>query len=97
MPIKRFIQKVPVLRYRYILEMWKLAKLQRWAAGIGRMSSLSQTLLKLTAPGVPDIYQGNAICLRLEHEITYSPKNIWSNEITCTSRDVIKEIEFYHS
>jgi UDP-glucose 4-epimerase len=33
MPIKRFIQRDPVLRYRYILEMWKLAKLQRWAAG----------------------------------------------------------------
>jgi UDP-glucose 4-epimerase len=33
MPIKKIIQRNPVLRYRYILEMWKLAKLQRWAAG----------------------------------------------------------------
>jgi (1->4)-alpha-D-glucan 1-alpha-D-glucosylmutase len=28
-------------------------------ARIGALSSLSQTLLKLTAPGVPDVYQGN--------------------------------------
>ena len=32
MPIKNLIEKNPVLRYRYILEMWKLAKVQRWAA-----------------------------------------------------------------
>jgi (1->4)-alpha-D-glucan 1-alpha-D-glucosylmutase len=30
-------------------------------ARAGVMNSLSQTLLKLTAPGVPDIYQGNEI------------------------------------
>ena len=30
-------------------------------AGIGAINSLSQTLLKLTSPGVPDIYQGNEI------------------------------------
>ena len=27
----------------------------------GRMNSLAQTLLKLTAPGVPDIYQGGEL------------------------------------
>ena len=32
MPLKKLIEKRPVLRYRYILEMWKLAKVQRWAA-----------------------------------------------------------------
>jgi UDP-glucose 4-epimerase len=32
MPIKKLIENNPVLRYRYILEMWKLAKLERWAA-----------------------------------------------------------------
>ncbi len=31
------------------------------AARVGAMNSLSQTLLKLTSPGVPDIYQGNEI------------------------------------
>jgi len=30
-------------------------------AWLGAMNSLSQTLLKLTSPGVPDIYQGNEI------------------------------------
>jgi (1->4)-alpha-D-glucan 1-alpha-D-glucosylmutase len=29
--------------------------------GPGRINSLSQVLLKLTAPGVPDIYQGNEL------------------------------------
>jgi (1->4)-alpha-D-glucan 1-alpha-D-glucosylmutase len=32
---------------------------QRLVARIGLWNSLSQTLLKLTTPGVPDIYQGN--------------------------------------
>lgn len=32
MPLKKRIIKHPVQRYRYILEMWKLAKVQRWAA-----------------------------------------------------------------
>jgi (1->4)-alpha-D-glucan 1-alpha-D-glucosylmutase len=32
---------------------------QRLVARIGLWNSLSQTLLKLTSPGVPDIYQGN--------------------------------------
>src|SRR5205823_7145100 len=31
---------------------------QRKVAWFGRLNSLAQTLLKLTAPGVPDIYQG---------------------------------------
>ena len=30
-PIKKLISYDPVLRYRFILETWKLAKLQRWA------------------------------------------------------------------
>jgi len=34
---------------------------QRRVARIGFWNSLSQTLLKLTAPGVPDIYQGNEL------------------------------------
>ena len=32
---------------------------QRRIARLGAINSLSQTLLKLTAPGVPDVYQGN--------------------------------------
>ena len=34
---------------------------QRDVARFGTMNSLSQTLLKLTVPGVPDIYQGNEL------------------------------------
>jgi (1->4)-alpha-D-glucan 1-alpha-D-glucosylmutase len=34
---------------------------QRRVARLGALNSLSQTLLKLTAPGVPDVYQGNEI------------------------------------
>jgi (1->4)-alpha-D-glucan 1-alpha-D-glucosylmutase len=38
-----------------------LATLIERVAPFGAINSLSQTLLKLTAPGVPDIYQGNEI------------------------------------
>jgi len=34
---------------------------QRRVSRFGQFNSLSQTLLKLTAPGVPDIYQGNEL------------------------------------
>lgn len=34
---------------------------QRRIARLGMLNSLSQVLLKLTAPGVPDIYQGNEL------------------------------------
>jgi (1->4)-alpha-D-glucan 1-alpha-D-glucosylmutase len=36
-------------------------KFARPVARFGLLNSLSQTLLKLTAPGVPDIYQGNEL------------------------------------
>jgi (1->4)-alpha-D-glucan 1-alpha-D-glucosylmutase len=39
----------------------EVADLARVMARFGFLNSLSQTLLKLTAPGVPDIYQGNEI------------------------------------
>ncbi len=34
---------------------------QKWVAGYGIFNSLSQTLLKIAAPGVPDIYQGTEL------------------------------------
>ena len=34
---------------------------QRKVTRLGALNSLSQTLLKLTAPGVPDVYQGNEL------------------------------------
>ena len=39
--------------------MGELSPLARRVARVGALSSLSQTLVKLTSPGVPDIYQGN--------------------------------------
>ena len=36
-------------------------QLQRWVAAIGALNSLSRTLIKFTAPGVPDTYQGNEL------------------------------------
>ncbi|WP_119066019.1 malto-oligosyltrehalose synthase [Rubrobacter indicoceani] len=36
-------------------------RLQEKTARLGALNSLSQTLIKLTAPGVPDIYQGNEL------------------------------------
>lgn len=38
-----------------------LADFQRRISRVGALNSLSQTLLKLTCPGVPDIYQGNEL------------------------------------
>lgn len=38
-----------------------LGAFQRRVAYFGRFNSLSQVLLKLTSPGVPDIYQGNEL------------------------------------
>ena len=38
------------------------AEFHRRIAQIGMFNSLSQCLLKLTAPGVPDIFQGNELC-----------------------------------
>jgi len=37
------------------------SEFQAQISPIGMLNSLSQTLLKLTAPGVPDIYQGNEL------------------------------------
>jgi (1->4)-alpha-D-glucan 1-alpha-D-glucosylmutase len=39
----------------------EVADLARVMARFGFLNSLSQTLIKLTAPGMPDIYQGNEI------------------------------------
>jgi len=46
----------PVVNHRFIADF---VPFQRRVARIGLWNSLSQTLLKLTCPGVPDIYQGN--------------------------------------
>jgi (1->4)-alpha-D-glucan 1-alpha-D-glucosylmutase len=48
----------PVVQNRFLDDFLPF---QRRVARIGLWSSLSQVLLKLTCPGVPDIYQGNDI------------------------------------
>jgi (1->4)-alpha-D-glucan 1-alpha-D-glucosylmutase len=39
----------------------KLRPFQQWVAHYGTFNSLSQTLLKIAAPGVPDFYQGTEL------------------------------------
>ncbi len=46
----------PAVSHRFLADF---VPFQRRIARIGLWNSLSQTLLKLTCPGVPDIYQGN--------------------------------------
>lgn len=43
------------------LFMEDFLSLQTWVARLGLYNALSQTLLKLTVPGVPDIYQGTEL------------------------------------
>ena len=38
-----------------------IAEFQRHISRIGLFNSLSQTLLKMTSPGIPDVYQGNEL------------------------------------
>jgi (1->4)-alpha-D-glucan 1-alpha-D-glucosylmutase len=55
-----FVAKIldPSLRNKFLPVFIPLAK---EIARLGAINSLAQTLLKLTSPGVPDIYQGNEI------------------------------------
>jgi len=48
----------PELSRRFLSEF---SVFERYVARIGMYNSLSQTLIKLTAPGVPDIYQGTEL------------------------------------
>ncbi|MEW6765516.1 MAG: malto-oligosyltrehalose synthase [Pseudomonadota bacterium] len=58
--VQRFVEAIldPV-RGRRFLEAFRPFATQ--VAHFGRINSLAQTLLKLTVPGVPDIYQGNEL------------------------------------
>ena len=59
--MREFVQKVlnPDLNENPFLDSFKPFLSKVTAAGM--LNSLSQTLLKLTSPGIPDIYQGNEI------------------------------------
>lgn len=54
--VRATLQRTPVNRFLTDVE-----EFQKRIAYIGVLNSLSQTLLKLTSPGVPDIYQGNEV------------------------------------
>ncbi|MEP7248850.1 MAG: malto-oligosyltrehalose synthase, partial [Spartobacteria bacterium] len=58
--VSDFVAKIlaPAPRNRFLENFIPVAE---EVARLGAINSLSQTLLKLTAPGVPDIYQGNEI------------------------------------
>jgi (1->4)-alpha-D-glucan 1-alpha-D-glucosylmutase len=58
--MRDFIAKIldPSLRNKFLPVFIPVAQ---EIARLGAMNSLTQTLLKLTSPGVPDIYQGNEI------------------------------------
>jgi len=54
--VRKILQRTPANHF-----IADLAEFQRRIALSGMLNSLSQCLLKMTAPGVPDIYQGNEI------------------------------------
>jgi (1->4)-alpha-D-glucan 1-alpha-D-glucosylmutase len=58
--VSSFVEKLltPGAKNRFLNDF---IPFQRRIARIGFWNSLSQTLLKLTSPGVPDIYQGNDV------------------------------------
>ncbi|HZR30199.1 MAG TPA: malto-oligosyltrehalose synthase [Terriglobales bacterium] len=56
--ISRILHKAP----RHASQFWdSLVEFASSVAYFGAINSLAQTLLKITAPGLPDIYQGNEI------------------------------------
>ena len=58
--VKRFVREVlrPGADNRFLDDF---RRFQNRVAQAGMWNSLSQTLLKITAPGVPDVYQGNEL------------------------------------
>ena len=58
--MRDFVAKIldPSPRNKFLPMLLPVAK---EIARLGAINSLAQTLLKLTSPGVPDIYQGNEI------------------------------------
>ena len=56
-----FVDRVldPVAQQEFLSDF---VRFQSRIAVLGAFNSLSQTLIKLTSPGVPDIYQGNELC-----------------------------------
>ncbi len=53
---ERFVREILAPDHPFVADIDEFVR--RWLATPGYVNSLSQTLLKLTAPGVPDLYQG---------------------------------------
>lgn len=59
--VRHFIEKI-LHRAKAKTAFWRVIQpLADQVAQLGAINSLSQTMLKLTVPGVPDIYQGNEL------------------------------------
>lgn len=59
--VRHFIEKI-LHRAKAKTAFWRVIEpLAEQVAQLGAINSLSQTILKLTSPGVPDIYQGNEL------------------------------------
>ena len=58
--VREFIAAIPAPGPRNRFPQ-RLALLAEWVAQLGAINSLTQTVLKLTCPGVPDFYQGSEL------------------------------------
>jgi (1->4)-alpha-D-glucan 1-alpha-D-glucosylmutase len=81
--------------------------LQQRVAGIGLLNSLSQTLIKVASPGVPDIYQGNEVsqlCLvdpdnrravdyETRKKLLAEMTSLSSSERTALARNLCRQLE----
>jgi len=82
-----FIRALLLTPYSKNLFLADFAPLQAWIARLGMFNSLSQTLLKLTAPGVPDIYQGcelwqfNLVDPDNRRPVDFAPRQAWLQEL----------------
>jgi (1->4)-alpha-D-glucan 1-alpha-D-glucosylmutase len=56
--VSRFIGEILNPEHPFYTELEKAAEIISW---FGMLNSLTQTILKLTVPGVPDIYQGTEL------------------------------------
>lgn len=73
---------------------------QKQVAYFGALNGLAQTLLRLTAPGVPDIYQGNELWThdlvdpdnRRPVDFTYRRGLLTELQRICSSPDVLEQI-----
>lgn len=100
MPDENYEQKVfNFVEFLVFNEDFKSAFLpfQQKVSAYGAVKSLAQTLLKITAPGVPDLYQGGELWdLSFvdpdnRRPVNYSKRKQWLSEITDLPQDRLQE------